>query len=183
MSTVFVTGGAGFIGSAVIRHLIGKTTHRVINVDKLTYAADLAAVGSELGQLDVQIARKLTQLLRTEDTRIAEEIRNDDDRIDLGVNDRSPHRTHRCSLTLEPASTAGVHPVNVAKSLPGDGNIVGDGNTVVTSSVSGDTTVYGPSTVTVTAFRTFRPLTTSFLQRFGLGDVPMSASATAKVWT
>ena len=37
---------------------------------------------SELGQLDVQIARKLTQLLRTEDTRIAEEIRNDDDQID-----------------------------------------------------------------------------------------------------
>ncbi|CAN5336897.1 phosphate signaling complex protein PhoU [soil metagenome] len=37
---------------------------------------------AELGHLDVQIARKLTQLLRTEDVRIAEEIRNDDDRID-----------------------------------------------------------------------------------------------------
>ena len=37
---------------------------------------------AELGRLDVQIARKLTELLRTEDTRIAEEIRNDDDQID-----------------------------------------------------------------------------------------------------
>ena len=37
---------------------------------------------AELGHLDVQIARKLTELLRTEDVRLAEEIRNDDDRID-----------------------------------------------------------------------------------------------------
>ncbi|MCU1584865.1 MAG: phosphate transport system protein [Microbacteriaceae bacterium] len=37
---------------------------------------------SELGRLDVQIARKLTELLRSEDVRLAEEIRNDDDQID-----------------------------------------------------------------------------------------------------
>ena len=37
--TVLVTGGAGFIGSAVIRLLIGETDARVVNVDKLTYAA------------------------------------------------------------------------------------------------------------------------------------------------
>ena len=38
---VLVTGGAGFIGSAVIRHLLRHTTHRVVNLDKLTYAANL----------------------------------------------------------------------------------------------------------------------------------------------
>ncbi len=37
---------------------------------------------AELGRLDVQIAKKLTELLRTEDVRLAEEIRNDDDQID-----------------------------------------------------------------------------------------------------
>ncbi len=37
--TILVTGGAGFIGSAVIRHLIRRTEHRVVNLDKLTYAA------------------------------------------------------------------------------------------------------------------------------------------------
>ncbi|MES2171226.1 MAG: phosphate signaling complex protein PhoU [Actinomycetota bacterium] len=37
---------------------------------------------AELGRLDVQIARKLTDLLRTEDVNLAEEIRNDDDQID-----------------------------------------------------------------------------------------------------
>ncbi|MCK6594621.1 MAG: dTDP-glucose 4,6-dehydratase [Bacteriovoracaceae bacterium] len=37
----FVTGGAGFIGSAVIRHLIEKTEHEVLNFDKLTYAGNL----------------------------------------------------------------------------------------------------------------------------------------------
>lgn len=37
---------------------------------------------SEMGQLDVVVARKLTELLRTEDVRLAEEIRNEDDKID-----------------------------------------------------------------------------------------------------
>jgi dTDP-glucose 4,6-dehydratase len=41
---VLVTGGAGFIGSAVIRHLLRHTTHRVVNLDKLTYAANLASL-------------------------------------------------------------------------------------------------------------------------------------------
>ncbi len=38
--TVLVTGGAGFIGSALIRHLINNTNNHVVNVDKLTYAGD-----------------------------------------------------------------------------------------------------------------------------------------------
>ena len=37
---LLITGGAGFIGSAVIRHLISNTTHSVINLDKLTYAGN-----------------------------------------------------------------------------------------------------------------------------------------------
>jgi len=36
---ILITGGCGFIGSAVIRHLIGHTGHTVVNVDKMTYAA------------------------------------------------------------------------------------------------------------------------------------------------
>jgi len=46
---ILVTGGAGFIGSALIRHLIGETTHEVLNLDKLTYAGvltSLAPVGN-----------------------------------------------------------------------------------------------------------------------------------------
>lgn len=38
---ILVTGGAGFIGSAVCRHLIKNTPHEVVNLDKLTYAATL----------------------------------------------------------------------------------------------------------------------------------------------
>ncbi len=38
---IIVTGGAGFIGSAVIRHLIANSEHEVLNLDKLTYAANL----------------------------------------------------------------------------------------------------------------------------------------------
>uniref|UniRef100_UPI0025FF704B dTDP-glucose 4,6-dehydratase n=1 Tax=uncultured Paraglaciecola sp. TaxID=1765024 RepID=UPI0025FF704B len=43
-STILVTGGAGFIGSAVIRHLINDTDHHVVNVDKLTYAGNLESL-------------------------------------------------------------------------------------------------------------------------------------------
>ena len=43
---VLITGGAGFIGSAVVRHIINKTNDIVINVDKLTYAGNLESLES-----------------------------------------------------------------------------------------------------------------------------------------
>lgn len=43
---IIVTGGAGFIGSAVIRHLVANTTDTVVNVDKLTYAGNLESLAS-----------------------------------------------------------------------------------------------------------------------------------------
>jgi dTDP-glucose 4,6-dehydratase len=44
--TFLITGGAGFIGSALIRHLVGNLGATVVNVDKLTYAADLRTLAS-----------------------------------------------------------------------------------------------------------------------------------------
>ncbi len=41
---ILVTGGAGFIGSAVIRHVINNTQDSVVNVDKLTYAGNLESL-------------------------------------------------------------------------------------------------------------------------------------------
>ena len=39
-----ITGGAGFIGTAVIRHLIVDLGYEVVNVDKLTYAGNLESL-------------------------------------------------------------------------------------------------------------------------------------------
>lgn len=43
---ILVTGGAGFIGSAVVRYLINSTDNRVLNIDKLTYAGNLESLAS-----------------------------------------------------------------------------------------------------------------------------------------
>jgi dTDP-glucose 4,6-dehydratase len=46
---VFVTGGAGFIGSALVRHLIRNSPHEVLNLDKLTYAGVLESLDEVAG--------------------------------------------------------------------------------------------------------------------------------------
>ena len=43
---ILVTGGAGFIGSAVVRHIIQDTDNTVLNVDKLTYAGNLESLAT-----------------------------------------------------------------------------------------------------------------------------------------
>ncbi len=46
---LLVTGGAGFIGSAVVRYIIENTSNSVVNIDKLTYAGNLNSVASVAG--------------------------------------------------------------------------------------------------------------------------------------
>ena len=64
-----VTGGAGFIGSAVVRHLLQETDYHVVNVDKLTYAGNLASLSSvdasvryDFEQVDIFDCDKLSEL-------------------------------------------------------------------------------------------------------------------------
>lgn len=65
-----VTGGSGFIGSALVRFLIEQTTHTVVNVDKLTYAVDERALAKvvqheryQFVQGDIADAALMAQLL------------------------------------------------------------------------------------------------------------------------
>jgi dTDP-glucose 4,6-dehydratase len=71
-SRILVTGGAGFIGSAVVRHAVGSCDHSVLVVDKLTYAGDLeslAPVANRLGysfvRADIVDATKMRDVIES----------------------------------------------------------------------------------------------------------------------
>ena len=71
MKKILVTGGAGFIGSAVVRQFINDTDHSVVNVDKLTYAGNLQSLVSvsanpryRFEQVDICDAAEVARLFR-----------------------------------------------------------------------------------------------------------------------
>src|SRR5690554_3116751 len=68
---ILVTGGAGFIGSAVIRHIIENTQDSVINLDKLTYAGNLESLAEvsnceryAFEQVDIYNREELDRVLK-----------------------------------------------------------------------------------------------------------------------
>lgn len=68
--TIIVTGGAGFIGSALIRFIIHETNFKVVNVDKLTYSGNLESLGSidqnrrySFEQIDICDSSKLRKVI------------------------------------------------------------------------------------------------------------------------
>ncbi|MEC4677568.1 MAG: GDP-mannose 4,6-dehydratase, partial [Nitrospirota bacterium] len=69
---LMITGGAGFIGSALIRYLISETDLHILNVDKLTYAGNLESLPGISGnphyvfeQADICDAAKMQSLFKT----------------------------------------------------------------------------------------------------------------------
>ena len=67
---ILITGGAGFIGSALVRHLIEHTRHQVLNLDKLTYAGNLQSLTSiaqnpcyQFVQADIADGKRVSQVL------------------------------------------------------------------------------------------------------------------------
>lgn len=72
MMKILITGGAGFIGSAVVRHIIQDTDNTVLNVDKLTYAGNLESLATvadnsryQFSQTDICDRAALDQLFET----------------------------------------------------------------------------------------------------------------------
>ena len=71
--TILVTGGAGFIGSALVRHIVRATRDRVVNLDKLTYAGNLESLAEAaasprhvLEQIDICDRREVERVFRAQ---------------------------------------------------------------------------------------------------------------------
>lgn len=71
---ILVTGGAGFIGSAVCRYFAANPDHHVVNIDKLSYAGQLTSLGDVVRspsyrfyRLDIRNQRKMLEVLQRED--------------------------------------------------------------------------------------------------------------------
>src|SRR6056297_2955482 len=67
---IIVTGGAGFIGSALVRMIINETDHEVLNIDKLTYAGHLESLESiadsdryQFEQVDICNATEINRIV------------------------------------------------------------------------------------------------------------------------
>ena len=76
---IVITGGAGFIGSAVVRHIIENTQDSVVNVDKLTYAGSLESLESvennpryAFEQVDICDAKALARVFEQHLTRCSD---------------------------------------------------------------------------------------------------------------
>ena len=69
---ILITGGAGFIGSAVVRHIINNTNDEVMNIDKLTYAGNLESLDTVADhprygfkQIDICDAEAMTEVFNS----------------------------------------------------------------------------------------------------------------------
>ena len=66
-STIFITGGAGFIGSAMVRDLVKNTDHMVINIDSITYSGNLASLASIEGYDNYKFYNEIISVIKSMD--------------------------------------------------------------------------------------------------------------------
>jgi dTDP-glucose 4,6-dehydratase len=94
--TILLTGGAGFIGSALIRHIIKNTQHTVVNIDKLTYSGNLQSLESiEVSknyifeQVDICNKNELLRVFRQNQPDVVMHLAAES-HVDRSIDDPSP---------------------------------------------------------------------------------------------
>ena len=173
MKKILVTGGAGFIGSAVVRHIIKNTEDNVVNVDKLTYAGNLESLESvendpryAFEQVDICDAKELARVFEQHKPDVVMHLAAES-HVDRSIDGPAAARTYWNSLDVKKKAAFRFHHISTDEVY---GDLEG------TDDLFTETTPYTPSSPYSASKASSDHLVRAWLRTYGLPTIVTNCS-------